>query len=153
METVKQELYKKSLSLEQATKLGQEKTILSEDILKEMEIAVFERDRAFTTIAELKAVNKSNEELLEKASLSLEEKAKELEGAKAREKELLQTIKLKDGEIHKYQLALAKRTADRDELFDRLEDITNQLEEIDKSNKALNEIKGLIDRDGKGLLE
>ena len=150
---VKQDLYKKSLALEQATRLGQEKTVLSEEILKEMEVAVFERDRAFTAIAELKSSNKRNEELLEKAYTSLEEKANELEEAKARGKELSQTIKQKDSEIHNLQLVLSKRTADRDELFDRLEDLTLQLEDIDKSNNALDEIQSLIDLDEKDLLE
>jgi hypothetical protein len=140
------------LLLEQATKLGQEKTILSEEIIKEMEIAVFERDRALATIAELKAENKSIEELLEKAYLSLEGKAKELEEAKVRELEILEIIKQKDNEIHALQLVLAKRTADRDELFDRLESLTIQLENIDNSNSALDEIKELIDIDEKEYL-
>lgn len=144
---VKQSLQEKSAALEQALNISRERTDFSQEILKEMEVTVFERDRALATVADLKAANKSQEDLLSETYQSLEVKLNELEERKSREHELQQTIEQRDKAMQNLHILMAKRTAERDELLDRLETLTSQIDAIDKSRETLEEIKFLIDED------
>jgi len=142
---LKAELSARNQSAEDLEKTAKDRIQLAQELMGEAETLASERDRALARIAELKLLDEQQTRLLSEAEEALSQKDLDLEAAKKREAEMLYQLETQSKEIDTLQAALSRRTAERDELMERVVKLETDLRTFTDSRVALAEIKRLVD--------
>ncbi|MBN1984234.1 MAG: hypothetical protein JW795_22090 [Chitinivibrionales bacterium] len=138
-------LAEKNSECEKALVLAHERVTLAQQVIEAMEVISSERDQALLYIGQLKKRDEMHSKLLIDAELALNYKNEQIEKMKSSISETQKTVSLKTKEIEQLHVQLAQRTAQRNELHERVTRLEHDLQSASDSRKALNEIRRMVD--------
>jgi hypothetical protein len=138
------DLASKAKALEASDALGQERMRICEELQSEVDRLVSERDQSLSRIAELKKLDEEQNAMLRQAEDALLQRDHQLQEAASRQEELYANLQAKSMEIREVASQLSERTAERDELLDRVRRLEGDVKSLKETRDALKEIKRLI---------
>jgi DNA repair exonuclease SbcCD ATPase subunit len=144
-ERLRAELAEGRQRLEASEATARERVELARGLMHEVEALGCERDQALERVAALKALDEQQTRLLGEAEAALAGQQARLTACEEREASLTHELEARAAEVAELHGRLARRTAERDELLERVQALEAEVQGLQETRQALAEIKRMVD--------